>query len=296
MTLRSLMPLTAMLLAVAMLLPVRPAHAATSYDGCAGFVDALPATITTQGVWCLRQDLATAATSGVALTIAANNVTLDCHGFRLAGQAGSSSELWGIYAASRQNITVRDCDIRRFRIGLELRFGGGHAVEDNRLDGNLQAAIMLRSITGGRISGNRVDDTGGAADDIAYIGIHCRAINGGACAVLDNIVSCVVGSTGRDNPVTGIQVSGSLGGRVAENTVRRLFPSGLGTATGIDASLSAGKYLHLDGNRLDLGTASPGSIAIDCGEEDWIYLRDNVAWGFEAGFPGCWDEGTNDVH
>ena len=37
-----------------------PASAAESYDGCSGFITVLPATIDTQGVWCLKQDLATA--------------------------------------------------------------------------------------------------------------------------------------------------------------------------------------------------------------------------------------------
>ena len=41
-----------------------PAAAGESYDNCVGFIDALPAAITTQGIWCLRQNLDTSATSG----------------------------------------------------------------------------------------------------------------------------------------------------------------------------------------------------------------------------------------
>ena len=46
-----------------------PAVAGESYDNCVGFIDALPATITTQGTWCLRQDLDSAATSGIMIEI-----------------------------------------------------------------------------------------------------------------------------------------------------------------------------------------------------------------------------------
>ena len=46
-----------------------PAAAAESYDSCLGFIDALPATITTQGTWCLRQNLDTSATSGNVIEI-----------------------------------------------------------------------------------------------------------------------------------------------------------------------------------------------------------------------------------
>ena len=75
-----------MVSAASLIAPISPvatsAYAAQSYDSCAGFIDSLPATITTQGTWCLRGDLATSVTSGNAITIATNNVTIDCMGNR----------------------------------------------------------------------------------------------------------------------------------------------------------------------------------------------------------------------
>jgi hypothetical protein len=64
-------PVALVLLAAA----ASPALAAESYDNCTGFIDPLPAVITTQGTWCLRKDLRTAVASGHAITIATNNVT-----------------------------------------------------------------------------------------------------------------------------------------------------------------------------------------------------------------------------
>src|SRR5690606_14995164 len=74
-------------LILAGLASVLPARAADDYDACAGFIDSVPATITSQGVWCLRKDLSTAIASGSAITIATNNVTIDCNGFKLGGLA-----------------------------------------------------------------------------------------------------------------------------------------------------------------------------------------------------------------
>src|SRR5690606_35329103 len=88
------------------LLPApRPAAAAESFDNCSGFIDSVPAVIATQGVWCLRGNLATNIGSGgsSAITIAANNVTIDCNHFKLGGlAAGNGSQADGIHASDRQ--------------------------------------------------------------------------------------------------------------------------------------------------------------------------------------------------
>src|SRR5881227_2066237 len=106
-----------------------PAAAAESYDGCFGFIDALPATITTQGIWCLRQNLDTSATSGNMIDIQTNNVTIDCNGFRLRGSGGgASTTAVGIYATGRLNLAIRHCTIRGFLAGIELTGGSDYLV------------------------------------------------------------------------------------------------------------------------------------------------------------------------
>ena len=109
--------LTAVLLAGVSLLPT--ARAAESYDSCTAFITALPAVIGTQGTWCMNKDLATAMTSGVAISVQANNVTIDCNGFKLGGlAAGPLSTTRGIESEGRANITVRDCNVRGFAVGI----------------------------------------------------------------------------------------------------------------------------------------------------------------------------------
>src|SRR5205085_1744728 len=112
-----------------------PAAAAESYDGCFGFIDALPATITTQGTWCLRQNLDTSATSGPMIDIQTNNVTIDCNGFRMRGSGGGpSTAAFGIFASGRLNITIRHCTIGGFLVGIALNDGSDYLVENNLID------------------------------------------------------------------------------------------------------------------------------------------------------------------
>lgn len=228
-------------------------HAAESYDSCTGFIDAVPATITTQGVWCLRKDLATAINSGNVITVANNNITIDCNGFKLGGlAAGNASQANGIYANARQNTTIRQCTIRGFRHGILLdgASGGGHLVEDNRMDNNLVAGIFIDG-TRNLAQRNLVFDTGGATSVSSRFAI---SIAGDA---IDNQVDGVYSATANSS-VYGIRVSNA--GTVRHNRVRNLTPSGAGLAHGISGGYSSGTSavgnhviagpFHVNGNGL----------------------------------------------
>ena len=136
-----------------------PVRAAQGYDNCTGFIDSLPATISTLGTWCLRKDVSTGMTSGIAITVAANNVTLDCNDFKIGGlAAGTASLAYGVgHLVERSNTTIRRCSIRGFAVGVALG-GRGHLVEDSRFDNNLLYGI---SCVGCTVRRNQVYDTGG---------------------------------------------------------------------------------------------------------------------------------------
>src|SRR5438046_1861217 len=70
-------------LSIAFVAMAGSASAAESYDGCTGFIDAVPAVITTQGTWCLRQDIGTTASNIHGIDIQNHNVTIDCNHFKL---------------------------------------------------------------------------------------------------------------------------------------------------------------------------------------------------------------------
>ena len=269
------------------------AQAARAYDSCTGFIDALPAVITTQGTWCLRKDLATSLSSGFAITINTNNVTIDCNDFKIGGlAAGVSTEARGIVAQERQNITVRNCNVRGFHTGIYLQGGngGGHLVERNRLSGNTTNGIFVEG-DGSTIDHNFVLDTGGA-----YPG-HGDAIVGivalGSVDITDNLVSGAASAAGTNQWAGGILLNNAagVGASVRGNRIRGLFPDGSGLATGIFAGDG---FTVIADNQVE-GRGMPFDTAIVCNAENTSVYRGNAVSRF--GFPPqrCVDGGDNIV-
>jgi parallel beta-helix repeat protein len=266
------------------------ARAAQSYDNCTGFITSVPAVISTQGTWCLKQDLATAIASGNAISVNANNVTLDCNDFKLGGlAAGAGTLAYGIAATSRANVTVRHCNIRGFLIGLFFSGAGssGHAIEDNRFDGNTYSGIFVGA-DGSVIRRNRVFDTGLTTQSIDASGI----VAFGTIDVLENSVSGVVARSGGGGSAYGIGTSGSVGGRIIGNGVRGLVKDGAGTINGI--ANSGSDHVTLRDNDV-LGDASAGSTGLAC-SDSFSSARDNTVSRFANSIVGCSSDGGNVLH
>ena len=256
-----------------------PARAET-FNTCAGFIDTVPATITTQGTWCLRHDLTTAITSGNAITIATNNVTIDCNDFKLGGlQAGNSSQANGIVASGHLNSTVRHCNVRGYYYGIYAD-GSGNLVEDNRLDQNLYIAIRILG-ENNRVRRNAVFDTGGSPANPFTYGIVASA------DVIENTVSGVF-AIGADTSPTGILLSGA--GMVASgNHVRGLAVSGTGSAAGINA-YNIG--IRVEGNHVSAATTTNGFGIRGNGATD-TFCGGNTIAKFSTPIGTCQDTGGN---
>jgi hypothetical protein len=264
-----------------------PAHAAESYDNCTGTIASLPTTISTQGTWCLKDNLSTAITSGAAITIATNNVTIDCNDFKVGGlAAGDATNAIGITATSQLNATIRNCGIRGFRIGIALLgvSSAGHLIEDNRLDQNTEFAIDLLG-SGHVIRRNRIVDTGGRPASILSLGI--RALSS-ETVISDNVFSgMTVTAAGGD--VVAISALGDMS-EVARNTITGLAPApdASGQALGINMGSSEASSVH--GNHILAAPAVNGNgisstAANLCG--------DNRVSGFDSAITVCTDAGGN---
>lgn len=255
------------------------AHAAESYEGCTGFIDSLPATVSTQGVWCLRQNLSTAITTGAAITIATNNATIDCNNFKIGGlAAGSDSWAFGIQAEKRINAVVRNCNVRGFYIGIGLEgTGGGHLVEDNRLDNNLYGGIYV-SGDNSRVLRNQVYDTGGRRGSITSFGIRASA------DIIDNTVSGVY-TDGETVFVLGIEVSAD-GHEARNNYVRGLVP-GAGSAMAMQANAFGASFT---GNRVSSNShGTPGVGILGNGG----FCIDNTVYNYQSPYGQCLQESGN---
>ncbi len=181
-------------------------------------IAALPATISTPGIYCLKQNLTTSSVSGNAITIAANNVTLDLNGFKLGGLAGgASTQAVGVFAAGRRNISIRNGTVQGFGRAVQLQGTGvesdtsGTVVEDLRVEASRLGGISVVG-TDAQVMRNVVVDTG-AGVSTGAIGIY---VEGDAATVSDNIVNRVT-ETGF---AVGISVFSSDGAVVQRNQVR----------------------------------------------------------------------------
>ena len=253
-------------------------HAAQSYDSCTGFIESVPTTITTQGVWCFRKDLSTSVTSGNAITIASNNVTIDCNDFKLGGlAAGNGSKANGIHANGQKNVVVRHCNVRGFHAGIDLSGGKGHLIEDNRLDNNLSIGIRV-SASSGLVQRNRVYDTGGAPETSPIYGMDVSA------DVIDNAVEgvFVVATNGY---AYGIVMYGS-GGLARNNHVTGLVPAGTGKAFGMFSGVTG---MTLDGNQI----ISTAAIAGNGISGVYSACRNNTVSGFSIAASSCQNAGGN---
>ncbi|WP_166212380.1 right-handed parallel beta-helix repeat-containing protein [Cognatiluteimonas telluris] len=270
-------PLAIALLGSTTALPVR---AAESFDNCTGFIDSLPASVSTQGTWCLRHDLATSMASGNAITVATNNVTIDCNNYKVGGTAaGASTATIGIAAENRVNTTVRHCNIRGFRNGIALTgTTGGNVVQDNRFDGNTYNGLVVAG-DGSLIQRNQVVDTGGAPG-AQGIGIWTY----GNVDVLDNTVSGMATA----NTAYGIYTDSNFGGVVAGNRVRGLVPA-TSTSYGIYNLSAVNVSVY---NNVVVGTSLVSSIGLRCTSSDST-ARDNFVYGFTTSIVGCRDDGNS---
>jgi len=263
----------------------RRAAAAEGYDGCSGFITSLPAVIAAEGTWCLKQDLATAITSGYAIRINSNNVTIDCNGFKVGGlTAGPDTAADGIVAFNQSHVTVRNCSVRGFNTGIWLNASsatsaGDHLVENNRIDGNTHYGLNI-SGDGSIVRRNLVTNSGGTANCCQVVGIYV----GYSVYVLDNTIAGVVSTPSYARGIeAGLDSASISGNRISGIT-------GAGAPSAIVASSS--DHLTIRDNHL-LGDGSTGTYGIYCSDSSPI-AKDNEVNGFASGISYCTDAGGND--
>lgn len=193
-----------------------PAYAETT--NCTA-ITSLPTTITSQGVYCFTGNLSTNMTVGRAITIDANNVTLDLNGFKLGGlSAGAGTQTTGIYSQLRKNITIRNGTIRGFILGIFFQGSSpyttsqGHIIEDIRAEQNTNTGIAIKG-RGNILRRNQVINTGGSTVYSHATGV---VVYGPGARLLNNEV---IGTFGTGGSGIGIRLLDSAGSVVDRNSV-----------------------------------------------------------------------------
>jgi len=263
------------------------ARAAESYDGCTNFITTVPVTISTPGTWCMTGNIATSA-AGEIVTIAADDVTIDCNGFKLDGTSRTQTTFAiGIRAGDVRNTTVRRCHLRGFSSAIllappqDVGQTGGHLVEDNLVERCTEQAILVVG-DDSVVRRNRVLQTNNVAQTGAF-GITAYD----KVDVLDNLVS---GVRSLNTVAAGLWIGAKTGGSIRGNLVRDVSRNGAsGSIYGLYVG-SSGERRTIRDNTF-VGAALPGSVGISC---DSISNRakGNTILGFPTGRAGCRDDGN----
>ncbi len=239
-------------------------------------ITALPFTISTQGVYCLKQNLNVnlSAEGSAAITINAGNVTIDFNGFRVNNQAPLASNFAnGVYAQDRNNITLKNGFMRGFYIGVYLNesttdASSSHLVESMKIADSGSVGIVVngdKSV----IRDNRVLATGGGTFSSGY-GIFL--VNADDGLVSGNIVAGVTETSGN----YGVNVSVSIRVNVTGNTI-----SGVNGGTNDRAiTLISADHAIIAQNRLLNDPATGTGGIVDIGGSDNVACLDNEIGGF----------------
>ncbi len=255
-------------------------------------ITTLPAIITVQGIYCFTADRTTSMTSGNAIEIQTNNVTIDFNHFKLGGlAAGAGTSARGVYAQDRKNITLRNANIRGFYFGVYLddtstgnKDSGGHIIEDSRLDGNLYKSIELQG-AGNIVRRNQILNTGGSTGVTSALGI----VNTGPGAeIIDNHVHNTFSSTA---PAAGIALShNSDAVLVLRNRVSETTSTGGGFTFGIFHDL--GSRVLIQDNQI-VNASATGTTAIDGVSATECLAVNNTLINFTTFIATCTDGGGN---
>ena len=283
----------------------RPAAATPSLDACTGMIEptedweVLGLTVDSPGTWCLDQDLVSDEDNSQfgMISIAANDVTIDCRGHRLVytGTADSSlaigTDSFGTIDPRRRT-TIRNCRIEGFSSAIVV--GGdepmdGFLIEDNVIVAASPTQFSQRAIQAwgsGTIRRNRIRDAIG--DGIFAMG---------EVDIVDNLIDGL--SDGPAGAAAGIQLAFPQGAVVSGNVIRGLrhdpaYPdNGPSRAILVTADDATNMHLSIRDNIL-VGDGTTPASGITCA----IYparVVDNVITGFAIGIDDCADVGDNDI-
>ncbi|WP_459202226.1 NosD domain-containing protein [Methanococcus sp. CF] len=116
-------------------------------------INSTPYIITTNGTYVLTCGIN--CSSGSAITINCDNVTLDGHGYSIIGSHIYNSN--GIYANGVSNITIKNVNVTNFYRGIHLMNVTGCKIENNSANLNMYQGICLDSSSNNDVINNTVD-------------------------------------------------------------------------------------------------------------------------------------------
>lgn len=289
-------------LALAVLLPAAaPAPARAEATACQ-VLDTLPVAISEPGRYCLASDFVQDFGYEAPIRILADDVVLDCNGHRLK-HSSAANTVTGIEAPNeREHVTVRDCVLDGWYVGIFLSASTDPGANGNRIEGN----TVLRSRVAGiyaigsnnLIERNRIAQNTADYGGVAYgIYVYSMGYDGVGNTIRDNIVSDFKPDPPGDQlTITAIGVSNLRNTEVSGNIISGLYSIGPDGVFGIVGYNANGTSVS---DNIILTPPVPGPAPYDGGHWYGIYLpgtaeemasnvcRGNVVGHFNGNIYGC---------
>lgn len=217
-------PILTALIAAACTAALLPDAAQAQSSDCTP-IESVPAAISSSGKYCLAGDMTLNITSGQAIRINADNVTIDCRGNSITNTAMvNNAASVGIFATSRANLTIKNCRIvGGFTDGIrvtqpmgELNSSFYHRITDNYITAWRYGILAFGSAI--EILDNTIWDVGGQASGIvAGIRIGGASQSQNQFQIVDR--NTVVGTGSSAASAHAILSDGSIGALFRENTI-----------------------------------------------------------------------------
>ncbi len=191
----------------------------------------IPLTINESGSYYLTEDINSADT---AITVAADDVTIDLAGFTLAGPDSGTN--YGIRLIGRSNAEIRNGTVRDFYYGIgeDNSLGQGHRVIDVRALSNGATGIYLKS------KNNLVKDcTASGNGDSATSSVY--GIRAGSGSTVTGNTAYSNGTSATSASVYGIHLGGY--NLVDQNTA---YSNGSGASSATNMTLGVGGCVYVN--------------------------------------------------
>jgi hypothetical protein len=219
----------------------------------------LPAVIREPGSYRLDRDLTFDRRDGAALSIAADDVTLDLQGHEIRYVSGAPERfVVGIEVEGQSRVQIANGRIVGFPTGVRIR-------DVDRSDGST-------SDTGGHVV-RRLD-----VRDCLQFGIR---VHGRDCRIEENVV-CGTGPFRRGEFVYGIEAVGA-DNQVRRNDVWDTTAAGTGEAVGLSFTDDGKRAIATDNVLVNRGRPSFRSIAVWVGKRSNVRVDRNLVRGFTWG-------------
>jgi parallel beta-helix repeat protein len=248
-------------------------------------ITALPYSISTPGAYCLAQDLKTWQAGGSGIFINASNVTLDCNGHGLTDARTNSSDK-GIWTIGRSSVTIANCRITGFSLGILLGNGSSNAtIRGNTIRNATVAGMQLWGRDIRVLDNSVIDSKGSGANFIRGILVSGFDLNTPARDLVFR-GNRVVGVWGY-RP-TAMAIGNAIAPIIEGNHIGRIWTTTGGAGYGI--SLSPGARAVIRDNVL---TGAPSYHVTAVSADDSTVCAGNMVVGFRTGITGCVE--ANDV-